>query len=136
MYPQSCSFLLNVVKCFILEQSSYVPRCNFQSRIIAHSSWMTIWYHLSHVTVPTGRGNSVRISIHAVSVIICICVGHDVLGMIQQWFPIAFCQIFFYWFTPTDSSPYWAVLATVVNISASSGDETKNMRHIHMYTSL
>ena len=95
MYPHSCHFLLNVVKFSILEQSSYVPRCNFQSRLVAHSSWMTIWYHLSHVTVPTGRGISVRISIHAVSGIICICVGHNVLGMIQQCFPIAFCRIVF-----------------------------------------
>ena len=89
------SFLAYVVKFSILEQSSYVPRCNFKSRLVAHSSWMTIWYHMSHVTVPTGRGNSVRIFNHAVSGIICICVGHDVLGMIQQWFPIAFCRIVF-----------------------------------------
>ena len=35
----------------------------------------------------------------------------------------------FYWFAPTDSRPipYWAVLATVVNISGSSGAETENM---------
>ena len=32
---------------------------------------------------------------------------------------------FFYWFTPTDCSPFWTALATVVNISASSGAETK-----------
>ena len=95
MYPHSCHLLLNVVKFSIFEQSSNVPRCNFRRRLIAHSSWMTIWYHLSHVTVPTGRGNSVRISIHAISSIICICFSHGVIGMIQQWFPIAFCRIFF-----------------------------------------